>query len=434
VIWAADTWLHVVTTTVALDQAQNSTISSFGRRFSPACDISSASMIDSCVLNVAATNIFAVNGTEGLLLLSNQSTSNQVITSTLGDAEISLITDRSISSNNDFSTDSLAVNVDCKPITSACKTVVESGASTPFHCSDYFQGDLTNAASCGNITSDGLLGGFLVRNLYVGFTFDSQLEHPIRVLNITSNPFYFGIGATINNVLQGSIGRNLDNDPEIVTVQHGGQAVILNCAVTTYNAHYIYSNGSVVSATITPTNTTDTTTLLAPFVAVTGYLEMYVESALRVAGLSNTSQQIADKFGISFGQIMLAASSGVMEPVQNQAEQTRTQILVTRMPKAPLFTLVVANLLYVLFGIALVCFICVGNPRESYGIKQRLTAEGLAARLFEPDNNNASAESTEEFFEESTTPGASSRIGLLFDTKAGWQYSAWDNHGEKKQK
>jgi hypothetical protein len=113
-----------------------------------------------------------------------------------------------------------------------------------------------------------------------------------------------------------------------------------------------------------------------------------------------------------------------MQPTPNVEEQVRTQILATRMPKAPLFTLVVANLLYVLFGIALVCFISAGSPRKTYLIKQRLTIEGLAATSFEPASSTGlDAESTQDFFAESKTPGHSTRVGLRYDAQSGWRFS-----------
>jgi hypothetical protein len=392
-----------------LDEVQNSTLHSFGRQFSSACDNQTTQIIYSCVVKNTPLSVTLMNVTEGIKLLSNQSSENRIITSAVNDVKLSLISDVSLSPSTDFQAETFAVNVECKPYTTACKWD-QFQYPNQFNCSSSLQGQLMN------------------QSLYVDFASDNQFANPIYSETASSNPFYFGIATFIGDINgDGYLATSLQKDPEMLPIDSGagqqGFALALNCQITTYDVQYTYSNGSVVTTTLSKTDTTKTNTFLAPFI-IGGFAEMYISNALKIATISNTTEELANDFASNLGPIVLAASAGVMQPADNLVEQTRTQILVTRMPKAPFYTLVAANLLYVLFGLALITMACLSHPREGYPITQMLTAEGLALVAFEPHNAGKSVESMHHRFEEAKGAGHSTRIGLT-SRKTSWQYAIW---------
>src|ERR1700733_4093204 len=88
-IFAADIWLHLATTTVPFVQLLSSfpPTMSFGRGMSPTCVASyseprSQAIPDDlpCSLRIAATAVYIVGGNEGYQTANNFSTVNQLVT------------------------------------------------------------------------------------------------------------------------------------------------------------------------------------------------------------------------------------------------------------------------------------------------------------------------------------------------------------------
>jgi len=77
-------------------------------------------------------------------------------------------------------------------------------------------------------------------------------------------------------------------------------------------------------------------------------------------------------------------------------------MLVSRVPKAPLFTLIGLNLLYALLGILLMLYtLCFAKPSENRDVQARLTLSGLASFCFEDEGRaRAPVEKVERLFEE----------------------------------
>lgn len=400
-------------------------MSSFGRQLSSTCTAPVADIFDSCTLNNAATANFLVGGSEALKVMSNQSTKNQIIVAGLSEGIFSLVTDKAVQPNLDFSATTFANNVSCRPISRQCGLTGAFGAFTPFNCSDAFSGDLTSFNSTSTLS-------IVKRGIIADFFYDQQLTQPISLLDESSNPFYLGIGTIVNmNNNSGGAGGDLSTDPEIVVPIHGGDSFILNCEVEFYEMQYKYVNGTVVWASLDPVNNSIASLFLAPFLA-TSFGDMFIETEINIAGVSNTSQQIADKFALSFGQLALAATAGVLQPQVNLQERLRTQLLVARVPMAPLFTLVAANIMYALFGLAIAVAACLSRPKTNNNIRVRLSVLGIVASLFENNRSKTYVTEARDLFDESQAIGYSSRVGMLANDEGGWGYATWA--GERQER
>ena len=98
----------------------------------------------------------------------------------------------------------------------------------------------------------------------------------------------------------------------------------------------------------------------------------------------NTTQEFGNYIGQRFSETMLSRVVAVTVPTSNIAEQTRERLLVTRLPKAPFFALVIFNLLYGSLGIILAILVLTSRPRKVRRIQVRLSICGLVVALLEP--------------------------------------------------
>jgi len=80
--------------------------------------------------------------------------------------------------------------------------------------------------------------------------------------------------------------------------------------------------------------------------------------------------------------------------------QERSTTLVARIPKAPLYTFVLANMLFVALGIALAVLAIARNGGEVREIQARLSIEGLVADIFEGRRAKERVESIDDLFDE----------------------------------
>jgi len=149
---------------------------------------------------------------------------------------------------------------------------------------------------------------------------------------------------------------------------------------------YQVSNGTFVDGehTLVKNNTLPINAMWA-----FNYYMAYPQNALEAAFISgaqqsNTSQQFADFMGQRFSETVLSMVAGITAESRNIAEQTRERLLVTRLPKAPFFALIVLNLVYALLGILLAIIALASQPRRTRNVQARLGIGGLAAALLEP--------------------------------------------------
>ena len=104
----------------------------------------------------------------------------------------------------------------------------------------------------------------------------------------------------------------------------------------------------------------------------------YLKQSASVAVFSESMQELCHKFAMSFNRASLSVGASTLQPNDAIVAQERSTKLVTRIPKAPLYTLLLANMLFVALGIALAVSAIARGGGEVREIQARLSIEGLA--------------------------------------------------------
>jgi hypothetical protein len=124
------------------------------------------------------------------------------------------------------------------------------------------------------------------------------------------------------------------------------------CNATIFDTQYTVINGAITSFEMSPSNELVTTLMIQPSSStITGSIKL--EDAANLAALSTTPQQFADIFSLAYSRVLLSLVAGVMVPSPTLELQQHSEIIVFRVSKAPLYTLVVLSFLFVGFGAVL---------------------------------------------------------------------------------
>jgi hypothetical protein len=413
--------LHLVTTTVQISLPILSQSShSFGRQFfwgyfrpSHADNLGDSYT----VYNQTDNNTYLVEGQEAFLVLNNQSASNQILTTTVDNVQYSLIADTTINSTLDFVANTYASAASCEIISQKCNLtghlIAPYVVSAPYNCSTKFSGDL-GVSNSSDLSE---------RQFTSAYFSDENLESKLERDSPSVNPFYFVSAARTDTVSGGIVSGPLETDPNFVYLKTNGLGVIFRCRVDIQKLQYTYSSGIITNINATAANGSEAALFLAPMLFTT-YPLIALENMLVLAATSNsTSQQFIDTIQIQYSKLVAASASAVIRNASNILEQGHMQTLITRMPKAPLWTLAAFNLFYVLAGIILVLVILWERPAQGIEVKQRLSVAGLAANSFEPHENGAVAVDKYDLFDESKGTGYSSRIRMV-TTESGPKYES----------
>jgi hypothetical protein len=355
-----------------------------------------------------------MGASEAYQTMSNVSSLNRIYTLEHQGTAYTYLGEANIPNQIDFQASTFALTTQCTPISQACGLIAAYGASTPFSCTSAFQGDVTALRSG--------------RPIGIVLLEDDTLTTNITFGSKDLNPYYFGTWALVDTQGhlpgQASLGRLLQEDPEIVTPVHGGLAWVLSCSTTVFELAYSRINGTVQALSVTRANASVGGIIAAP--TNEGFGQSDIEIAARISSFSTTSQELANKWAALYSQTALGLSAGVMSPRSNIKQQTRSSILVARVPKLPLFVLIGLNLLYALLGILLALYAaCFSSPSTTKDIQARLTVAGLAAVCFEPRQRACGpAGHIRDLFTERMDWGTSSRVGIKPAVEGGWSYAS----------
>ena len=240
------------------------------------------------------------------------------------------------------------------------------------------------------------------------------------------NPFFVGTWAMVDT--QGHLvgapdpSLQLTKDPEIVKPNHGGLAWVLKCNTSVYDLVYTYRNGTITETLLSLANASTGGLVAAPMNE--DFPLSNLEIATKVASFSSNAQQLADKWAKSYSQTALGLSAGVMTSKPSSLEHQRTPILVARIPKAPLFTLVALNLIYVIIGLGLALYAMLTSDFAGgvAAIRQRLTIPGLIAECFEDSRRAPQGwNEVERLFAENDGKGLSGRVAAEEGENGGWR-------------
>ncbi|THV71581.1 hypothetical protein D6D28_04326 [Aureobasidium pullulans] len=436
IVFIADTWLHVTTKTVNfvdVQPLQGSGLPSYGFALSDNCTKTNNSAPAQWQL-LAATNgscsiEYYNNGpvlNEGSRVLSVLNNASQLTTvSTFGDvtpytylgAPPSMVLP-----NQDYTATTFGALTQCRPISKECNLNPFSFVSTNFICSPTFKGDVTLAPWQMNYFLDGAL---TQNDTFYG----------------VSNPYHMGWAALTNPQGGGTLvtgngdGGGTPLDPEIVVPRAGGIAFVLACNTTIYDIEYDSVNGTITRFVTQKSNNSvaNIAQLTSEFMMrmgtgdASGYPTpgyFYLAQAASLATFSSSAQQLADKMALAYSRAAMSIFTAAVVPVPALAAQSRTQTLVARVSVAPLFTLVLANLMFVILGILLTCVTVWASNDDVNDVQARLSLTGLVADRFEGSQGQQAVKDMEDLFEEYEGQ-SSARIGIVPSPEGGYAYGVW---------
>lgn len=311
--------------------------------------------------------------------------------------------------SHDYTATTFGLRTECKPSSRQCNLNGFSGASTPFHCTNAFYGDLKT-------TADGWISTY----------FSDAAMSSNETFYGVQTPYYYAIGALFGTVQPAS----LEHETQIVTPMHGGIAFILSCAITTYDIEYDSINGTVTRFVATLSNASVANVWQLPMAEAHVAQSNLQTAALIAATTATNAQDLADQYALAYSKAALGVGAQSVQLAPALAVQQRSSFLVTRLLTAPLFCLIAANLAFVLLGTALTYVAVSTSGGEVRDIQARLGIVGLVADRFEGDKASSSAEGVDQLFEEHQ--GSSSSVVAIERTMAGgYAFRTWSKIGDE---
>jgi len=465
-IWAADTWFHVSISTVPFSQTSRSEAVSnaFGSHIAPKCigwfnDITIPGFDPNheSQSKCLAAYIGMMSG-DAYQIVNNVSDTHRVLTSSLHGARFSYLAPANPPPGLDFKTSTFAISSTCQPISKHCDLTDNGNFSFPFRydCSPSFRGKSSisytpNPTHGEDVNTGYPLGCEANASGCVAFSADISLMNitgpaswtlPANIsrTNAYTNPFYAGVLGQFQSQMgsRGSSQNPLVSDPQIVEGASGGfYGFILGCNITVYNLTYSWANDSMISYEL-ETSDDDISQLMREGFQTNangGAALSQLSYSTTLAYLqSNTSQQLADNYAKQFEKNMLALSGNIWKPLSNIEEQVRHNLLVARVPKAPLFTLILLCLLFVALGLALFAIAVKSQNANARNVQARLNVFGIIASRFESaERANAPLRKLEDMFEEQSGKSLSTRIRIERSSEGGWAYvSSLEEKGPAK--
>lgn len=308
----------------------------------------------------------------------------------------------------DYTANTWAVESKCTPVTTQCMDESQFfGAGTPFKCPFAFEGDLKRV----------LPGPWQMAYFTDSSATDNSTQAPIP------NPYYFSVAAALNEKFGRIVNGPNENDPEFLTATHGAMVFALFCNATVYDLEYSMVNGSITRFLYQPSNSSSAT-IVQGTQKFTNLGDSVLQQAASVAAYDNSAQGLADGIAVAYSRVALSVAAGAFTPQPAAEAQLRREILVARVPKAPLAFLLLANLLLVVLGITLTVFALSALRGDTAEIQALLSITGLVTSSFEQARALEGTESVEALFEENSgRPGP--RIGISRTSEGGWAYTTW---------
>ena len=411
-----DTWLHFSTKTIIFTQVgANPNVSGLGFGIHPKCsNLDSVSDLYSCDDNIYSNS--SDGGSGALKILANISDTTLVLGHTGSQKQYKYVASPQSSRlfSLDYTVGTYAIYTQCMPITARC---LASGSKIK---------NLTNTC----IFDDNIDWETIGYNSFAwNLTFFTNATAAETTSGPTGNPYYW---STTLYTGQGMIlSGSLKADPDINTreIPDGeGAFVMVTCNSSVYDVTYSSVKNSITDWRPSLSNST-TSELHSSADGLRNTLGMpYLNQAVGVAGFSKTAREIADKFALAYSQVALAGTAVVFEPRDAMTSQKREQIQVAMVPKTPLYVLIAANLLLVLFGIILSTIALVALEGDTGEVQARLSIHALVAAAFEARAGNPVKE-VEDFFEEKHGEQGP-RLGFVKTMDGGWTIERHDAHRE----
>ncbi|KAF3928214.1 hypothetical protein AA313_de0206819 [Arthrobotrys entomopaga] len=417
-IFAAEWWLHFAIEPFNLGQATplDPTGGNYSFTLPPNClntDNSYGAQLNTeCSISPSIRGGYLINPVTSFEALENISTTVSInIMSDEHAAQYAFlgIPENGKPSHHDFTATTYSALTQCKPVARECdvsRANLVSGVSAPFTCSRYpaFTGDL-----------------IAQKFSYTYFTDSSGTNNHTDGSSTSSNPFYFGVNG--NTLPAAGNSLPLQNSTEFVSLEFGGLAYLMFCNCTVFDTEYTVVNGSITRFEISPSNSSVATLMVQALVqTVAGVIKL--EESANLAGLSKTEQQFGDTFSLTYSQVLLGLVAGVMSPSPAVKLQQHSDIIVSRVPRAPLYTLVTLSFCFVGFGVLLgLVALATAHNEDIEEVRQRLSIQQLVAEKFEGDRAHQAVDSLDECFAE-LEGQPSERVGVVGSRGKGWELKA----------
>jgi hypothetical protein len=266
----------------------------------------------------------------------------------------------------DFVANNTSMSTQCTPITQFCQLfnatdTTSHNLSIPYNCSSMFWGDL-------NVSPyDGL-------EQFRGWdtSFYEMSNSSPKNISVASqlNPFYFNITAAVISTTFSDIAATVDPDVwdgAIVDAGHSRVAFALSCNSTIYDVQYAMINGIITSFNATPSDPRRASIIKAPIQVGFGRHNLFNAANLAVL---NFNQSVSDAMANSFSQVGIALASGAFNNTLNIKQRLRYDQLVTEVPKAALWFLVVVCFSYAALMLIIAIIACYLRRREGYARMQ----------------------------------------------------------------
>ncbi|KAK5202669.1 hypothetical protein LTR41_011590 [Exophiala xenobiotica] len=232
-----------------------------------------------CNLNLSTSAIFLSDATTSFQVLNNVSNTIAVYNNGPDPTYTYLgipLSGETVSRG--YTATTFGLRTECKTASKQCKLNANSGASTPFQCTDAFYGDIEATADV--MTSNDTFYGI-------------------------QNPYYYAIGALFGTAST----TNLEHETQIVTLVHGGVAFILSCAVTTYDIEYDSINGTVTRFVATPSNASVANIRQLPIIEANVVQSHLQTAALIAATTATNAQDLTDQYVLAYSKAALGAGA-----------------------------------------------------------------------------------------------------------------------------
>lgn len=343
-------------------QINSPSVHSFGRGLISS-DCTENGTSSPCNIITAMGKNYLVSSSEAFKVLHNVSTINKVnYFPTGGSQAILYLGDAASSSNVDFKASTFAVSTQCQPITHDCTHMYPKDSR--FNCTPALTGDFNTLSTPVGVKL--FSNSSLTENL--PFTYQ--------------NPVYFATWAVKEQIDSKSFANDRGVAYHSDTVET--LSWILNCSSTVYEATYTWVNGTVTSFNTTLANSTLGGIMSGPFGS--DRVNAALQCAANFASAGNSSADIAETTATFMSHAVLSLSIGAISSRRNIIEQSRSRVLLTRVPIIPFYFLIALKALYVFGIISLAAIIIIwSHPKDAGGVKSKFTIDGLVGTIFRED-------------------------------------------------
>ncbi|OCL13923.1 hypothetical protein AOQ84DRAFT_76925 [Glonium stellatum] len=365
-IFTSDVWLHATTRTVGVQgpTAGSQPADFWGRALDPECTQNSSSQTQSTFqMSLGATQCPVQLGTftddaesEAYQTARNASFLNRVILS----GNTALLTDAGVPPGSSYSASTMGMTTSCTLIGQNCQM---SADELIFNCSKQnFAGTFTRPFGLATVN-------------------DSSAP---------PNSIPFLVAVNINGT-QGEFERYSSSPSVVVSRRNSVLLTVFECSSEVFELKFAQANGNVQIKSSTPADLAASQLILSPMLPgmMEGYsgfgLDLLAEAMATTSNATTLLQQISDSFAIAFSQITMASATASTTPILIDGDLT--SYLLTTVPKAAVWLLVIADGLYALLalGLTIGALICCSNPAVR-DVQAQLTIRSLTAKAFQQEH------------------------------------------------